>query len=237
MCPPVQHARALHATLWCTFLAQTTPTPSLHSPEKSSVKLVHHQNLIVHPHLPGSVHIQASSYSLWAPPKAANVAKLIRRRRISLKRDNHPQNPSVKSILKFVYFEQKGVFNELNLVAIREVSMDRPAMSTRRRASNRRLRLLFVATADKVDMRSLLDLGILGLLPLRLRCLLGGVVVLVLCASAVVDRHQVLGLQGVRGSRVARGARVARGTWGVASQGANVFELIIKKQLSDVVWW
>jgi hypothetical protein len=32
-----------------------------------------------------------SPYSLWAPPKAANVAKLIRRRRISLKRDNHPQ--------------------------------------------------------------------------------------------------------------------------------------------------
>jgi hypothetical protein len=28
----------------------------------------------------------------------------------------------VKSILKFVYFERKGGFNELNLVAIREVS-------------------------------------------------------------------------------------------------------------------
>jgi hypothetical protein len=38
----------------------------------------------IHP----SVH--TSVYSLWAPPKAANVAKLIRRRRISLKRDNHP---------------------------------------------------------------------------------------------------------------------------------------------------
>ena len=28
---------------------------------------------------------------------------------------SHPHNPSVKSILKFVYFEQKGGFNELNL--------------------------------------------------------------------------------------------------------------------------
>jgi hypothetical protein len=38
-----------------------------------------------------SIHSSAhpSAYSLWAPPKAANVAKLIRRRRISLKRDNH----------------------------------------------------------------------------------------------------------------------------------------------------
>ena len=35
-----------------------------------------------------------SAYSLWAPPKAANVAKLIRRRRISLKRDNHPYTHS-----------------------------------------------------------------------------------------------------------------------------------------------
>ena len=59
LCPLVKHARALHATLWCTLLAQTTPTPSLHSPEKSSVRLVHHQNLIVHPHLPGSAHIHA----------------------------------------------------------------------------------------------------------------------------------------------------------------------------------
>ena len=35
-----------------------------------------------------SIHSSAhpSAYSLWAPP---NVAKLIRRRRISLKRDNH----------------------------------------------------------------------------------------------------------------------------------------------------
>jgi hypothetical protein len=31
-------------------------------------------------------------------PYLGNVAKLIRRRRISLKRDNHPQNPSVKSM-------------------------------------------------------------------------------------------------------------------------------------------
>jgi hypothetical protein len=72
----------------------------------------------------------------------------------------HPKNPSVKSILKFVYFEQKGGFNELNL----------------------RLRLIFV-TADKVGMNRTLDLGFLvltflGLLPLRLCCLLGGVVVL-----------------------------------------------------------
>jgi hypothetical protein len=42
--------------------------------------------------------VLTSAYSLCAPPKAANVAKLIRQRRISLKRDNHPQNPSVKSI-------------------------------------------------------------------------------------------------------------------------------------------
>jgi hypothetical protein len=53
----VKHDRALHATLWCAPLAQTTPTPSLHSPEKSSVRLVYHQNLIVHQHLPGSAHI------------------------------------------------------------------------------------------------------------------------------------------------------------------------------------
>ena len=73
-----------------------------------------------------------------------------------------------------------------NLVAIREVSMDRLldlrrlidrrrlATTTRQRASHRRLishrqlRLLFVAAADEVNMRSLLDLGLLGLLPLRL---------------------------------------------------------------------
>jgi len=41
----MKHVRALRATLWCALLAQTTPTPSLHSPEKSSVRLVHHQNL------------------------------------------------------------------------------------------------------------------------------------------------------------------------------------------------
>jgi len=32
-------------------------------------------------------------------PYLGNVAKLIRRRRISLKRDNHPKNPSVKSMV------------------------------------------------------------------------------------------------------------------------------------------
>ena len=44
-------------------------------------------------------------YIYWHPslrpplrPYLGNVAKLIRRRRISLKRDNHPQNPSVKSM-------------------------------------------------------------------------------------------------------------------------------------------
>ena len=42
----------------------------------------------IHP----SVH--PSAYSLWAPPKAANVAKLIHRRRISLKRDDHPYTHS-----------------------------------------------------------------------------------------------------------------------------------------------
>jgi hypothetical protein len=49
-------------------------------------------------HLPEAVNIyigihssaHPSAHTLWAPPKAANVAKLIRRRRISLKRDNHP---------------------------------------------------------------------------------------------------------------------------------------------------
>jgi hypothetical protein len=51
------HVRALRETLWCALLAQTTPTPSLHSPEKSSVRLVHHQNLTVHPHLPSSAHV------------------------------------------------------------------------------------------------------------------------------------------------------------------------------------
>ena len=40
-----------------------------------------------HPSAHPSAH--TSAYSLWAPPKAANVAKLIRRRRISLKHDNH----------------------------------------------------------------------------------------------------------------------------------------------------
>jgi hypothetical protein len=38
-------------------------------------------------------------------PYLGNVAKLIRRRRISLKRDNHPKNPSVKSMV--ARFEQK----------------------------------------------------------------------------------------------------------------------------------
>ena len=54
-------------------------------------------------------------------------------------------------------------------------SMDQPAMTTRRRASHRRL--LFVTATDKVDMLSLVDLGLLallGLLPLRLCGLLGG---------------------------------------------------------------
>jgi hypothetical protein len=57
-----------------------------------------------------------SVYSLWEPP-TANVAKLIRLRHISLKRDHHPprafrlyktlgfKKTMVKSILKFVYFE------------------------------------------------------------------------------------------------------------------------------------
>ena len=39
-------------------------------------------------------------------PYLGNVAKLIRRRRISLKRDNHPKNPSVKSILNSTYYKQ-----------------------------------------------------------------------------------------------------------------------------------
>ena len=55
----MKHVRSLRTTLWCALLAQTTLTPSMHSPEKSSVRLVHHQNLIVHPHLPGSSHIHA----------------------------------------------------------------------------------------------------------------------------------------------------------------------------------
>ena len=59
------------------------------------------------------------------------------------------------SLLKFVYFEQKGGFNELNL------------------------RLWFIlVTADKVGMNRTLNLGLLGLLPLRLCRLLGGVVVI-----------------------------------------------------------
>jgi hypothetical protein len=62
-------------------------------------------------------------------------------------------HPSAKSILKFVYFEQKGGFNELNL----------------------RLRLILVAGED--DMFRFLLL-LLGLLPLRLCRLLGGVVVI-----------------------------------------------------------
>jgi hypothetical protein len=33
----IKHVRSLRATLWCALLAQTTPTPFLHSPEKSSV--------------------------------------------------------------------------------------------------------------------------------------------------------------------------------------------------------
>jgi hypothetical protein len=44
-------------------------------------------------------------YIYWHPslrpslhPSLRNVAKLIRRRRISLKRDNHPKNPSVRSL-------------------------------------------------------------------------------------------------------------------------------------------
>jgi len=71
-----------------------------------------------------------------------------------------PPTHGVKRILKFVYFEQQGGFNELNL----------------------RLWFIFV-TADKVGMNRTLHLGLLvlsllGLLPLRLCCLLSGVVVL-----------------------------------------------------------
>ena len=57
LCPPMNHVRSLRTTLWCVLLAQTTPTPSMHSPEKSSVRLVHHQILTVHPHLPGNTHV------------------------------------------------------------------------------------------------------------------------------------------------------------------------------------
>jgi hypothetical protein len=44
---------------------------------------------------------------LWAPPKAAHVAKLIRRRRISLKRDNHP--PRAFSLYKTFGFKKTMV--------------------------------------------------------------------------------------------------------------------------------
>jgi hypothetical protein len=62
-------------------------------------------------HLPeaGNIYIgihpsaHTSAYSLWAPPKAVNVAKLIHRRRISLKRDNHQQNHSQKHIILLCY--------------------------------------------------------------------------------------------------------------------------------------
>jgi len=48
-------------------------------------------------HLPEAGNIYIGIHPT-IPPEAANVAKLIRRRRISSKRDNHPQNPSVKSM-------------------------------------------------------------------------------------------------------------------------------------------
>ena len=69
----------------------------------------------------------------------------------------YPPTPQT-TLLKFVYFEQKGEsLTNYNLVAIRKVSMDRPAMTTRRRARHRRLishrRLIFVA-ADKVGITS-----------------------------------------------------------------------------------
>ena len=57
----MKHVRSLRTTLWCALLAQTTLTPSMHSPEKSSVRLVHHQNLTVLWHLPGSAHVHAYS--------------------------------------------------------------------------------------------------------------------------------------------------------------------------------
>jgi hypothetical protein len=54
----MKHARALRATI---FLPST---PSLHSPEKAFVKLVHHQKLTVHPHLPGTAHVHACPYAV-----------------------------------------------------------------------------------------------------------------------------------------------------------------------------
>ena len=57
----MKHVKSLRKTLWCALLAQTTLTPSMHSPEKSSVRLVHHQNLTVLWHLPGSAHVHAYS--------------------------------------------------------------------------------------------------------------------------------------------------------------------------------
>jgi len=77
------------------------------------------------------------------------------------------------SLLKFVYFEQKGGFNELNL------------------------RLWFIlVTADKVGMNRTLNLGLLGLLPLRLCRLLGGVVVI----GRLLLTNRTVHLVGERGT-------------------------------------
>jgi hypothetical protein len=75
--------------------------------------------------------------------------------------------------------------------------MDRPAMTTRRRASHRRLQLIFVA-ADKVGMNrslnlGLLVLGLLGLLPLRLRGFLSRVAVLGRLLLTNRTDHRVVG--------------------------------------------
>ena len=48
-------------------------------------------------HLPEAGNIYIGIHPT-IPPEAANVAKLIRRRRISSKRDKHPQNPSIKNM-------------------------------------------------------------------------------------------------------------------------------------------
>ncbi len=92
----MKHARALHATLWYTLLAQT-PTPSLHSPEKSSVRLVHHQNLIVHPHLPGSSHIHAYAYPC-AVRHQLRILISTAASTVDLTPPRHPSAPTISKV-------------------------------------------------------------------------------------------------------------------------------------------
>jgi hypothetical protein len=61
--PPIYSCTLLHVTRWCSLLARTTPTPSLHAPEKSSIRPEHDQYLTVraHPFRGAHVHPRGSA--------------------------------------------------------------------------------------------------------------------------------------------------------------------------------